>query len=760
MTQKIGIIIQARVGSTRLPNKVLTDISGSPLLKHVVKRCEESEVDQIIIATSINKENDSLEEFCIQNNYPFFRGSENNVLNRFYETAKKFRLDIIIRITGDCPLISPEVINLLIKKFKENDLDYVSNAAKRSFPRGLDCEIFSFNALEKAHNLAKEEKDFEHVTPFIYGNPNLFKIGHLLAEKKLNHSEIRLCVDTLNDLKLIKEIYKNLYSGDTIPIDSVINFLLKNPNLIEINKEEEIFQQTQNLEQNINQKIQENKEIILRPVNSEDIDFLFDLRNKKYVYEPSINPNPITYQEHLNWISPIINGTNKKRLLFVVIAKGEKTGQIRFDILDKNVSEVSISFLKEHHGAGIANFALKKGIDIMKKLGVTKILAEIFENNISSIKFFEKHGFTFLKDITSNLKLYEFLIKNEMKIGNKIINENSPTLIVAELSANHNQDLDIAIKTIKSAKAAGADAIKIQTYTPDTMTIDCNKEFFQINQGTLWDGENLYSLYKKAYTPWGWHETLKKITEELGMLFFSTPFDKTSVDFLENLKVPCYKIASFEITDLPLIKYVASKGKPIIISTGIAKLEEIEDAINVCKKEGNDQIILLKCTSSYPAPLEESNLKNILYLKEKFNTIIGLSDHTLGISAPLTAVALGAKIIEKHFIIDKKIGGPDSEFSLEPLEFEKMVKGIRGIEKLLGKKEYQFTEKMNKGRKFSRSIFAVKNIIKGDLFNEENIRIIRPGDGLAPKNIYNILGKKAKKDIDYGTPLSWDLIEN
>ena len=344
-----------------------------------------------------------------------------------------------------------------------------------------------------------------------------------------------------------------------------------------------------------------------------------------------------------------------------------------------------------------------------------------------------------------------------MKI--KIHNLHEKTFIIAELSANHKQDIEIAKDTIYAMKESGADAVKLQTYTPDTMTIDCKNEYFQINQGTLWDGKILYELYKEAYTPWEWHYELKELTEKLGLVFFSTPFDKTAVDFLEKLDVPVYKIASFEITDIPLIEYAASKGKPMIISTGIATLCDIQDAVNACKRAGNDQIVLLKCTSSYPAPIEDANLMTIPNMKETFNCTIGLSDHTLGITVPVVAVALGAKVVEKHFILSKDINSPDKEFSLTPDEFAQMTQAIRETEKALGKVSYELTEKMKKGRTFSRSLFVVENIKKGEKFSEQNIRSIRPGCGLHPKYLKEILGQQAKVDIKRGTPLSWAFIE-
>lgn len=331
--------------------------------------------------------------------------------------------------------------------------------------------------------------------------------------------------------------------------------------------------------------------------------------------------------------------------------------------------------------------------------------------------------------------------------------------IIAELSANHGNDIEIAKQTIKAAKDSGADAIKLQTYTPDTITIDCQNNFFQLTQGTIWDGRTLYDLYKEAYMPWEWHKELMNYAKELDIICFSSPFDHTAVDLLESLEVPAYKIASFEITDLPLIKYVASKRKPIIISTGIATMQEIEEAVNTCRQVGNDDIILLKCTSAYPANIEDANLLTMQNMKETFRVQVGLSDHTLGITVPVVSVALGAKVIEKHFILDKGIGGPDASFSLDPKEFKAMVDAVRDAEKALGTVDYALTDKKKKSREFSRSLFVIKNIKAGEAFTSENIRSIRPGYGLSPKHIESVFQRKAKIDIERGTPVSWDLME-
>lgn len=340
-----------------------------------------------------------------------------------------------------------------------------------------------------------------------------------------------------------------------------------------------------------------------------------------------------------------------------------------------------------------------------------------------------------------------------MKIGNKKIGGEEPVFIIAELSANHNGSLSTALETVKAAKRAGADCIKLQTYTPDTITIDSRKEDFLI-KGTIWEGKNLYDLYKEAYTPWEWHQTLFEAAKKEGLSYFSSPFDKTAVDFLEKLNAPAYKIASFEITDIPLIEYTASKGKPIIISTGIAEKSDIELALDACFRMGNKNVALLKCTSSYPAPIEEANMVMVRDLKEKFGVISGLSDHTLGSIVPIVATCFGAKIIEKHFILDKSVGGPDSSFSLDEKEFSEMVKAVREAEKAIGKVDYTLTKKQKEGKLFSRSLYVVEDIQEGEEITEKNVRSIRPGFGMHPKHLKDIIGTKALKNWSKGDRFS------
>jgi len=344
-------------------------------------------------------------------------------------------------------------------------------------------------------------------------------------------------------------------------------------------------------------------------------------------------------------------------------------------------------------------------------------------------------------------------------IGGRQVGPGHPVFIVAEMSANHGNNFDTAVQIMRAAKDAGADAVKMQTYTPDTLTIDCDNAWFKI-KGTLWEGQTLYELYGTAYTPWEWHEPLKEIAAELDLVLFSTPFDSTALAYLEELNFPAHKIASFELVDIPLIEEVAATGKPVIMSVGMASLDEIQDAVDAFYGAGGTELILLKCTSAYPAPYEEVNLQTIPDMASSFKIPIGLSDHTKGGVVPVAAVALGACLVEKHFTLSRANGGPDSAFSLEPDEFRTMVEGIRTAEKALGTICYDITDRQKESMVFRRSLFVVKDIKKGQCLTAENIRSIRPGYGLAPKYYSQLLGRKVVKDLVRGTPLAWESLES
>jgi len=340
------------------------------------------------------------------------------------------------------------------------------------------------------------------------------------------------------------------------------------------------------------------------------------------------------------------------------------------------------------------------------------------------------------------------------RIGERKIGDGFPVYVIAEMSANHGHDIEVALKLIDAAKAAGADAIKLQTYTPDTLTIDSDKEWFRIKEG-LWSGRTLYELYSDAFTPWEWQPRLQRAARAAGLDFFSTPFDETAVDFLELLDVPVHKVASFELVDIPLLEKIAATGKPVIMSTGMATLEEIDEAVRTLRSGGTTDLALLKCTSAYPAPADEANLRSIPILAKRFRTVGGLSDHTLGISVPVAAVAVGARIVEKHLTLSRAMGGPDAEFSLEPAEFRAMVDSVRTAESALGQAEFGPSEKEQQSRIFRRSLFVVKDVKAGEPFTRENVRAIRPGYGLHTRHLEEILGRRARRDVERGTPFEW-----
>ncbi len=477
----------------------------------------------------------------------------------------------------------------------------------------------------------------------------------------------------------------------------------------------------------------------IRLANIDDIKNIFDLSNDDKVRANSIHTEKIEWENHVKWFSNRINIENAP---FYIIEDNNNNfiGQARIDNTEEPI--ISISITNNYRGKGLATNIISM---CSKASNYNKIFAYIKKENLPSFKSFIKAGY---KIVAQDNEYYK-------------LQYNKQVYIIAEMSANHCGDKELAKKIIKTAKEIGADAVKVQTYTADTITIDCLNEEFQIkDENSLWNGENLYTLYQKAYTPWNWQGELKEYADSIGIDFFSTPFDFSAVDFLESINVPIYKIASFEAIDYPLIKYAAKFKKPMIISTGISSLEEIQGAIDACKSVGNNDITLLKCTSAYPAKLEDMNIITIKDMIEKFEpqgVKIGLSDHSMSIIPPILAVTMGAKVIEKHFTLDRTLGGADSGFSLNKEEFADMVKAVRETEKALGKVDYTVNET---NRKYARSLYVVKDIRKGEKFTSENVRSIRPSNGLHPKYYEKVLGKTAIRDLKFGTPLKHAFIKD
>jgi pseudaminic acid synthase len=468
----------------------------------------------------------------------------------------------------------------------------------------------------------------------------------------------------------------------------------------------------------------------------------------------------IFYEKYfIHSVPPLFVLYENKKICFI----GCRNTDINYDI------EISVNLDPQYRNKKISGKIIEYTISYIKKYYplTNNIIAEIKIENIASNKIFIKNNFKYIATnvIKNNImNIYNYNMKecknNTFTINNRKIGDGYPTYIIAELSCNHNQDINLAYKLIDAAKDCGADAVKLQTYTPDTITIDCDKPIFKdCLKGTLWEGNTLYQLYSKAYTPWEWHKELKEYANSKGLDLFSSPFDVTAVDFLETIDFPAYKIASFEITDHILIKRIAQTGKPVIISSGMASLSELNDAISLLRENGTTQIAMLKCTSAYPAKPEDANLNTIKHMIDTFNVVGGLSDHTLGIEVPIASVVLGGRIIEKHFKLTDDSGSEDDAFSLKPEEFKKMVDSVRTVEKTLGNIHYDGVNSESKSKKFRRSLFIVKDIKKGELFTEDNIRSIRPSNGLHTRYYNEIIGKYARFDLEKGTPLSWEIIE-
>ena len=467
---------------------------------------------------------------------------------------------------------------------------------------------------------------------------------------------------------------------------------------------------------------------------------------------------PLFYGKYFNnHIPPLFAVYGDKKIAFVGSMNTE----------EKDTIEISINIDPDFRGKKLAVPIMTKALSHIREQykTVNKVVAEIKAFNTASRTCFEKAGFVLEKKMVTNGDLiycYSYKMgetENVFRIKNRTIGNNTPTYIIAELSCNHNQDIQKAYQLIDAAAESGADAVKLQTYTADTMTLDCDTPIFKdCLKGTLWEGQTLHQLYSKAFTPWEWHKDLKEYANSKGLDLFSSPFDVTAVDFLESLDMPAYKIASFEITDHVLIKKVAQTGKPIIISSGMASLNELNDAVTLLRENGATQIAMLKCTSAYPAKSEDANLNTIKHMIDTFNVVGGLSDHTLGIEVPIASVVLGGRIIEKHFKLNDDSGSEDDAFSLTPIEFKQMVDSVRKVEKTLGIIKYSGVNSESKSKTFRRSLFVIKDIKEGELFTSENVKSIRPANGLHTKYYEEILGKKASQDIEFGTPLGWNLI--
>ncbi|PGD82250.1 hypothetical protein COM47_20655 [Bacillus wiedmannii] len=525
----------------------------------------------------------------------------------------------------------------------------------------------------------------------------------------------------------------------------------------------------------------------LKCLKRKDLDLILKWRNTKEIRSVMYDDHQITIDEHLKWYEKLVMDDTKVARLLTY--KEKPIGFVNFTKIDEMNQTCYWGFyIGEKEGVRRAGTVLGLlALDyIFETKGIHKVCAEIIESNRISLNFHQKLGFQedgryenyicrdndYIDVITMTLFHEQWterkeVIKKELEgekmsniyIGGREIGDSLPPFIIAEMSGNHNQSLDRALQIVEAAAVAGAQGFKIQTYTPDTMTLNIeNGDFLIQDTKSLWKGKSLYHLYKEAYTPWEWHKPIFDRCIELGMIPFSTPFDETAVDFLESLNVSCYKIASFENTDIPLIRKVAATGKPIIISTGMASIAELDETVRAAREEGCKELILLKCTSTYPASPKSTNIATIPHMKELFKCEIGLSDHTLGVGVSVASVALGATVIEKHLTLSRSDGGVDADFSMEPAEFRLLVSETEKAWESLGNVYYGPTNLEKDSLKFRRSLYVVEDIKAGEVFTNENIKAIRPGNGLLPKHLSKIIGKKASKDIKKGTPISWDLI--
>lgn len=731
-------IIQARTNSTRLPNKILMLIKEKPVLQIVIERVSKAtKINNLIIATTVNQCDDPIVELCNKLNILYYRGSENDVLDRYYKCAVKYKSKNIMRVTSDCPLIDPKVIDDMIDIYYKNNYDTLmpsyygeENGAKGGFPDGCNPEIVSFKLLEMVWKKAKLKKEREHVTKYIYTHlsPNRYKIKLKDRYSNIDLKKIHLSLDTKDDLQFITTIYDKLYNFNNL---FTIYDVLTIVNNIE--------------------------EIKIIPVNKTDEDggLIMEWRNDKVTRINSFNQDlkewksfkKVFYNNYFNhYIPPLFFVKNNKKIGFI--------GCIEGDI--ENEYKISINLSPEERGKGYGKKILSLFINYVNKEypDVTSFIAEIKESNIPSIKLFEGSNFKYQSSYSYKgiiINRYNYI--NQFVINNSVISNS--TYIIAELSCNHNQDIKTAYKLIYSSYKAGANAVKLQTYTPDCMTIDSDQPpFTDCLKNTIWEGETLYQLYSRAYTPWEWHKELKDYANSLGLDLFTSPFSIKAVDFLEMLDMPAYKVASFEITDIPLLKRVAKTKKPVIISSGMASLDELEEAIKTLKDNGTKHIAVLKCTSAYPSKPENANLNTIKDIQNRFKVVAGLSDHTLGIEVPIASVALGARIVEKHFTLSRDSGSPDDAFSLTPDEFKQMVDSIRIVEKSLGEVKYGCSAESG-SKLLRKSIFVIKDIKEGEKLTDENIKVIRPNYGLHSREYENIINKKrASKNLKRGEPLT------
>ena len=767
----IAIIIQARFASTRLPGKVLKKVLGKTLLEHLLERVKRSRLaDKIIVATTERPEDKKIVAVAKAAGVLAFQGSEQDVLDRYYQAAKEYHADTMVRITGDCPLIDPKVIDQIIGFYTKNKdrFDYVSNVHPPTYPDGLDVEVCSFQTLERVWKEATLPSEREHVTPYIYTHPKTFRVGNVQYKTDISH--LRLTVDTEEDLAVVKNILSALSKAQSSDsLEEILTLLERRPDIVVPNAHivrNEGYLKSVHLE----------VDFYIRKARKEDSGFLHALRNQDSVRGVSFSTAPIPIRTHLKWFAKQL--MDKKSRIYIAEISGEPMAQVRFEIDSLQEAEVHIavseSFQGKGYGSEILRQASRRFLEDFREAEF--IRAFIKPDNQASLRSFKKASYLLQGETEHKGGLcVEMVYARYIHIDKRHIGLGHPCFIVAELSGNHHQRYEEAVALVQAAKEAGADAVKLQTYTPDTITLNSDRKWFRVggkSNPKNWKGKTLYELYKKAYTPWEWQPKLKKLADTLGITLFSSPFDETAVDFLEKVRVPCYKIASYEATDFVLLRRVARTKKPVIMSIGYASLAEIRFAVETLRKYGTTELALLHCVTGYAAhpKLKEMHLSTIVDIARRFGVVSGFSDNNAGMEIPVLAAQAGASIIEKHLVLRRDGGGVDAQFSLEPSEFREMVDRIRKAEQegkgkrlsqtVLGKAHYGPLNALERyNTRWRRSLFAGKNIKNGELFTKENVRDVRPAFGLPTKEYDTVIGKRAKRDIAFATPLSWNLIE-
>lgn len=761
---KVVVIVQARMGSTRLPGKHMKEVLGKPLLAYLIERLQNvKEADQVVIATTKNIKDDVLVDFCRSQNVSVFRGDEEDVLDRYLQAAITFQADIIVRVCADCPLIDPSIIDKAIHLFHSSGFDLVTNAKERTFPRGMDVEVFSFQALKNAAGHAKLTEEREHVTPYFYKHPDVFKIYSLIHST--DQSLYRWTVDTEKDLELISHLIETLYpQKKDFNLEDLLCLIKTNPHWSGINQE--VQQKAVSIMPEVLLDLQ-----IVRPVE-EDVKQVFKWRNDPQTLKMSFHSQPKVWESYFFSflkesycfpdLPPLFVLNREVRIAFLSLSPIASPQN-----KSRKCCKLSINLAPEHRGKGLGKHCLLLAREFAKQQGYDEIYAEIKKTNSASKKAFEEAGFQSIGDFEKivfdtgeKVPIYRYLVSLTSRESYAM----QQVYIIAEIGSNwrigHDvPDFNIAKKMIEAAALAGANAVKFQIFNPETLYVSNAGQSHYLAAAGIKD--DIQDLFNHVVVP---HEMIPQLSEwsqANGLDFIATAFSPKDFAAIDPY-VAKHKIASYEIGHTHLIELAARSGKPLLMSTGAATEEEIAWAVETFQRAGGQDLTLLQCTARYPAEPSGMNLRVIPWLMHRFQLSAGLSDHSPDpIAAPASAVALGATVIEKHMTLNKSFEGPDHAFALTPEEFFQMVAEIRKIEPMLGLGVKAVHESEQELRAFARrGIQALKEIQKGDAFKEgDNIAILRPGNqplGVHPLFLPTICGKKAVRSISKGTGIQFE----